>query len=174
MTWDGLDAITQPFFWFSFVRNPFTRVLSAYLDKFIFDKELRPRKLAFGLDNPNMTITFKDFLLRLIDISVDDMDVHFAPQSSLLGLTNEMIHYSFLGRLEKFETDIKLVLDLLDLPYHKFLSTRGMEHKTGAARLINQYYGVSEIELVREIYKQDFSLLGYSNNISDIFSYPKW
>src|SRR3954451_7139220 len=145
-------------FVFTFARNPYVRVLSAYLDKVV--KHRYPAcwgrfAARHGLgDGP---LSFVDFLRLLCQTLPDELDPHWRPQSA--ALMPGLIPYDFIGGLENFEADLGLVL--------RRISGQNLEiathapHRTDAAGLLADHYGRQELELVRRIYQDDFALLGY-------------
>src|SRR5437762_1100576 len=86
------------YFTFTFVRNPFTRVLSAYLDK-VATRTAKFQK-ALGLNDEE--VSFSRFLERLNDGYLMK-NVHWAPQVALLPV--EPRRLSFLGHVENIDTD---------------------------------------------------------------------
>ncbi|MCI5044899.1 MAG: sulfotransferase family protein, partial [Aquisalinus sp.] len=77
---------TDRFFRFSFVRNPFTRTLSAYLDKI-----KRPKRLAGSISRAlglmpgaSTDMTFGEFLDFIIRTPAFQQDKHWRPQNQVL------------------------------------------------------------------------------------------
>jgi hypothetical protein len=147
---------------FSVVRNPFSRVLAAYLDKIPNDPSVWAIfHGGFGL-RPNVTreeFSFGDFL-RLIEVAPPELlDGHFRPQTD-----NLLQPYSipnFVGYLE----DVA--------PVEQFLAGFGVvlrdhvRHATRSADHLKEYYDGGRGKLVRKIYADDFELLGYSTDFGD-------
>jgi hypothetical protein len=87
------------------------------------------------------------------------LDGHFRPQSD-----NLLLPFSkpnFIGNLEDIQT------------IERFLREKGIQlreekrHATAASERLNHYYDRRSIDLVREKYATDFSLFGYSGELSD-------
>jgi hypothetical protein len=147
---------------FSVVRNPYSRILAAYLDKIPNDRAVWDIfHQSFGL-KPDLTkeeLSFGDFL-RLIDTAPPDLlDGHFRLQTD-----NLLWPYSapnFVGYLEDMR------------PVEQFLSSFGVvlrdhvRHATRSADLLHEYYDFSCSELCRKIYAEDFELLGYSTDFDE-------
>lgn len=156
---------------FCFIRNPFTRVLSTYIDKFATN--LQRRKLFLkALRQPHSeAISFCDFLKKVEQQKPNEMDGHWNIQSQhLLWPT---IRYSFVGRFECFMNDFESLLDQISPVAKSFYSTVD-EHKTHLESQFPQYYADGHcIDLVRRIYAKDFKSLHYSANPDFAFSPPR-
>lgn len=139
----GFDSLYR----FTFVRNPYVRVLSAYLDKV-------QRKAAHG----RRAMSFPEFLRRL-ERGALYRNAHWAPQASLLLLP--VTEYDFIGRVESLERDLAAVLATLqggpvDRPPRSALG-----NWTGAGGRLAQYYDDDSLAIVRRLYARDFEAFGY-------------
>jgi hypothetical protein len=149
---------SDDWFRFTFVRNPFSRILSCYLDKIVRHIPERNRLLPeLGLDPATGVPSFKEFLNAIGNQPVEQHDFHWALQSWLT--RPETMHYHFIGRLERFEADFRHVCDAIgispDMP--------AVRHSTNATEQLASFYGVEEIELVRTIYADDFARFDYDS-----------
>ena len=161
---DGLDpdevfGPDSSYFRFGFVRNPFTRALSCYLEKIAGEQWLRDMRLPLLGFNPHEAVSFEQFLTRVADQSARDMDIHWAPQSALLGLGR--VEYAFLGRFESFQRDLRCVIEHLGMDVPDDMVSTVTTHTTNAQDKISQYYDDTALRLVRQIYRDDFARLGY-------------
>ncbi len=144
---------------FSVVRNPFSRTVSAYLDKIGPNKDhyvWNPFCQMFGLD-PKKEIDFKEFI-DLIG-SIDDqnrLDHHFRPQN--LNLLHEYVSPKFVGYLE----DMKTVKEYLSL-YNIEIEDRA-PHKTKSKEKSKNLLTDSIVDRILDIYKKDFDIYGYSTD----------
>jgi len=149
---------TDDWFRFTFVRNPFSRVLSCYLDKIVNSVLERNRLLPeIGIDPAAGIPSFSDFLKGIAGQTEDQCDIHWAPQSWLT--QPQTMHYHFIGRLERFDTDFQQVCQVLGIAPE----TGAARHSTDAAQKLAAFYGGEEIELVRMIYARDFTDFGYDS-----------
>ncbi len=151
------------YFLFSFVRNPYTRVLSAYLDKFVNNAWERNRRAPkLGLD-PDAEITFSDFL-RAVRMQRDsEKDIHWMPQAFLL--QPKKISYDFIGRFENFQIGFDLVAKRAGFTGDGDQALiRKDDHKTNASDRVTAFVHDLERELILDIYKADFDQFGYSRD----------
>lgn len=152
-----------PYFRFSFVRNPYTRALSCYLEKIAGEQWLRDLRLPELGFAPDAEVSFVDFLRRVAEQDPADMDIHWAPQHFLLSL--DKVEYDFLGRFEFFRTHLESVIDVLGLDVPRELVEMRTAHVTGAQRRLHDYYDKEAVELVQRIYREDFRRLGYGRDL---------
>jgi hypothetical protein len=144
---------------FTFVRDPFSRILSCYLDKIVNSVEERRRLLPdLGLD-PEQIPAFGDFLAAIDRQPVEERDAHWASQSWLT--QPKTVRYHFIGRLERFETDFRALSDQLGIK----AGIGAVRHSTDAADKLAAYYGAAEARLARTIYAEDFDRFGYSDRL---------
>ena len=155
--------INDEYFKFSFVRNPYTRILSCYLDKIVTNLDEKQRMLPkLGL-SPTDKISFKVFLLAIKEQSYSKMDPHWMPQSILLA--SNYIVLDYIGRQENFDNDLKKALAIINKtePEENNIANEA-PHAVGANKKLQEYMTKEIIELIQEIYADDFSLYGYSKN----------
>ncbi|MEA3505959.1 MAG: sulfotransferase family protein [Elusimicrobiota bacterium] len=151
-------------FKFIFVRNPYDRILSAYLHKIGTDDERREKfkKPVPGLfkkygDNPS----FNEFCRYLEDGGLYE-NKHLAPQVSLMALPKE--EFSFIGKFENIEEDFKKVTEQV-----KNLDVRHMKRGgtyTGASNKRKKYYDAETADRVYRLYREDFESFNYSRDLA--------
>jgi len=96
-------------FVFTIARNPYVRVLSAYLDKVVAHRHCEWAKFAARHQLGDAPLSFGEFL-RLVSLTpAEEMDPHWRPQSCTLA--PRIIPYDFIGSLEHFDEDMRYVLD---------------------------------------------------------------
>ena len=108
---------------FVFIREPYSRLLSAYMDKILTTPTWWPRKgaqimkLAGTIQNDTawftkcaVHATFADFIRYFIvsEKTGKGRDLHFIPMHDQCGLCNK--RYDFLGHLETFSEDLDFIL----------------------------------------------------------------
>jgi len=138
-------------FRFAFVRNPYTRVLSAYLDK------VERRAVRRGEES-----RFEDFLASLKRDQLH-ANAHWTPQADLLLLPFEQ--FDFIGKVENLTQDLETVRQrLLNVPIDAGMRDE-RSNATNANSKIAQYYTPGCAEIVRDLYARDFELFGYSTEL---------
>ena len=179
---------------FTTVRNPWERLVSAYLGKIADGSKQAPgvsatpirEKFGMGAEEP---ISFSRFVRYVADEPDETINVHFLPQSTRCGAG--LGRYVIESRIEtSFANDVKLMLRAIgkseDLFQEEHISSAGkcLASEACTANLEEQIGpkatwrrdGTSEIarklyesdpeydlvEMVRQRYSDDTSLLGYS------------
>lgn len=139
-------------FKFALVRDPFSRTLSAYLDK--IDRK-------FNQDSEK--VSFKDFL-KFLKAGKLYSNLHWAPQTSILLLPLE--EFDFIGKFENLNQDLALILSKIQKvsQAENDFSRKGPP-STSASDKIKKYYDAECVELMQEMYSKDFELLQYRNTI---------
>lgn len=153
---------------FTVVRNPYARVLSAYLDKICKPGILRAQfclQHGFALD---AEIGFSTFL-RTLDESDGFFvcDQHWRPQveNVYLGSLGPMrIHY-----LENFAQTLPDLMSFLDW---EMALVDWKNHATGATNKVAEIYDAETVALVQKLYRDDFEAFGYSTDPADAHEAP--
>ncbi len=135
-------------FRFTVVRNPYSRILSAYLDKI----ERRARK-------NNRESSFRDFLQALKSSRFMHGNAHWAPQHSLMLIPIDS--FDLIGKVESLDRDLAEVKRRLR-PDIEDNNTSFDANATGANSKLKNYYDSELIALVRNLYSRDFEAFGYS------------
>lgn len=154
----------ETYFRFTFARNPYTRVLSAYLDKLVTNEWERERRLPQLGFRKNTRPSFTKFLERISDQDPHDMDIHWTPQTLLLGLPTNT--YDRVYRFEDFQPSLRRMIDAIGIPVHDPSIIEVPAHPTAANARIAEHYGPHEIELVQKLYADDFHHLGYHESLA--------
>lgn len=154
---DEVSHLTDRFFLFAVVRNPYTRVASAYLDKIVRGK--RSAKVHARLaTQANEDIPFADFCRYLQSGGVYE-DPHWYPQIDLIPCGYDKLH--FIGRVENLGTDLAHILRKIGSEPAR--DNRSWNpHQTGANSQLERLYSQECIEIVSSLYQEDFAAFGYS------------
>jgi hypothetical protein len=167
---------SKKYYKFCFVRNPYTRLLSAYLDKIENTGEevwIRHRENYFeacGIkpttEELKQEITFKEFVTNISNHTIKEMDPHWRPQ--YYQTLQDHINYDYIGKFENIDSDLPKVLSkIFGRKYKKYI-TEITKHKTNANSKVKEYYTDEITDIVYEKYKKDFEYFGYSKEISCI------
>jgi len=145
-----------------FVRDPYARALSAYLDRIApakggrFQPSQRRARASLGLQG-RQTLSFAEFLERVARQRPETMNSHWRPQVDSL-LWGE-IRYDFVGRLEAWDEEVERLSALLGAELRPFLQRH--PRATGAAERLDDYYDEELRALAAQIWRRDFEALGY-------------
>jgi len=151
------------FYRFSFVRNPYARVLSAYLDKIVQHKpQVRKVLRILGLPDDDDAVagtdlTFEQFVESIENTPLKSLDHHWRPQ--YLQLMHPLLKLDFIGKVESFEDDWSEVASRIGLSGDA--GENVLWHQTGARKKFKQYYNFGLQERVRIVYRKDFEIYGY-------------
>jgi hypothetical protein len=148
------------FFKFSFVRNPWDRMLSAfsYLHQengsTVYDRDFSRKFLKPHAD-------FNAFMLALEDLDYRAAVmkyIHFRPQARWICLPGEKTHaMDFLGRFETMEQDLAIVRERLGREAKPLAQVRPSKHLP-----YRDAYTDKTRRLIEEIYAEDIALLNYA------------
>jgi len=152
-------------FRFAFVRNPYTRVLSAYLDKIVRGRDEKASILrTLGRDPEDLAqpVSFTEFLTAIERQEPKERNIHFGVQShqTLHGL----VPFDFVGRFERLDEDVAALQQAI--PALRRARFRAADaHRTNAGEHVRAYYDRIAVRLVRRIYEADFEIYGYDREL---------
>ena len=154
---------------FTFVRNPYDRMLSAWKSKMLDPRDtqyapLRARiRAAFEHEDESRPIPFGDFVRFIINADDEKVtgDGHWERQS-VIGL-HDVIPYDVVGRFESFHDDFDAILERLDAPADVRALAAEVTNPTIDAPVAAPYD--DEIAaLVYDYYRVDFDAFGYDRD----------
>lgn len=161
----SLSKLTEEGYRFvTFVRNPYTRLLSCYRDKILGKKRQKLEIMqSLGLSDRsiNTPISFAEFVTTVASQADRDMNPHWRVQSSqiLYGI----VDYSFIGRFERYNEDFRECFNRLGIPKDDIPEARHLNRsKTGSSEHCDQYFTKELQSMVYERYMQDFENFVYS------------
>jgi hypothetical protein len=143
-------------FVFTVVRNPFSRVLSAYLDKVGRQRHQGRRFLAWA-ERHGQPGDFLGFC-RFLEAGGLDLDMHWAPQADILCLP--LSRFDFIGRVESLERDLSEVLGRL-FGLRAVAASQRRGTTTNATDRLAEAYGPEQRQIIARLYRRDFELFGY-------------
>ncbi len=139
----------------SFVRNPYTRLLSCYLDKIVRRYEPALRTLPGG-ERP---ADFAAFVRAIVTQPDRAMDPHWRPQTA--NLHHDRIPYTFLGRFETYPRDFARIFEVLAIPEDRRPPVRHLNPTSREGQSLADLYTSEIQDLVYERYRDDFVAYGY-------------
>ena len=151
-----LDAVAG-YFTFTVVRDPYVRMLSAYLDKF------RPGNKHLGRFSARVErmdggrVSFRGFC-RYLAAGGEAEDAHWMRQTRLVGLADRV---DFVGRVETLAADIPAVMARIGDAGAALEIRRAGPPPTGAASRLEEHYDAECRGIVAEVYAADFARFGY-------------
>jgi len=125
-------------FKFVIVRDPYTRLASAYQDKIKMVTKLRAKYwqdlIKASAEEQGVTlsdqITFDEFVQVVSHQSIEEMDAHWRPQyfEGRFGI----IKFNFVGHMEMLHSDLPYILERIGAPQHLLDKAAAPQNVTGA------------------------------------------
>jgi hypothetical protein len=134
----------KEYFSWTFVRNPYDRLVSSYINK-VVDKH------QGGLKKYRHIKTFKEFVHKLENVSGKTCDRHIR---SLYTFFPPDI--DFIGRFENLQSDFNLISERLGVSDENLPHINKTNHKH-----YTEYYDDETVEIVKEKYADDLEMFGY-------------
>lgn len=156
------DNYNDDYYKIACVRNPYTRLLSAFLDKIQnstkkFEKSDRPNPF----EQYKSCKTFLSWLKMLAENDPAEYNPHFRPQDI-------NIYFDKICKMESLQNDLNDVSTLLNIPeiIWEYKNNKLEGEYFTYQKPWREYYDKESIKIVREIYERDFTVFGY--DIEDI------
>lgn len=155
---------------FTFVRNPFNRLVSCYENKYHSDKKRIGVSMKFlyfqtyllgYLKEDN---GFKEFVKKMAKIPLKFADPHFIPQSYYILDKNGACRVDYVGKFENFEHDWAWLMEKYSFaPLSHY-------NKTDKVNWMD-YYDRKTAELVYMYYEKDIKSFGYEESYKELIEY---
>lgn len=154
------------YFRFAFVRNPYSRLLSCYLDR-ILDTRSSPRKQldayleksGFATNN----IAFTDFVRAACNQESPRQNSHWRAQTDDILLDH--VDFDFIGKFENLWNDLADISRSIWGSVPAQMSNESVNKSpsvTGADSKLGEFYTPELVDMVATRYKEDFERFGYS------------
>lgn len=144
----------EQYFKFSFVRNPWDRLYSAY--SFLKKGGMIDMDRVWAAEHLASYSDFGSFVRGWVNEENIQTWVHFLPQCYFICDSEGKVMMDFVGRMENMENDFAYVADRLGC-------TKNLAKvNTGNNRHYSTYYDEETREIVRRVYARDIELFGYS------------
>lgn len=152
---------------FTVVRNPYVRLLSAYLNKLRPDNPIATRFCRRYFLDPDQIelLSFRQLLEVIATEHPRRVDPHFRAQ--YINTLIFHVDFEFIGAVE----EMGMVAGYL-AGYDTEL-VDWIDHATGAAEQLERYYDDNAVDLVRRIFAEDFDIFGYSRDIATAGEPPR-
>ncbi|KAH7967501.1 hypothetical protein HPB49_025256 [Dermacentor silvarum] len=164
---DDVAAVSEALF----VRHPFERLVSTYIDKALRSRE----EIAWayssywdkipGVKAENRSPTFAEFVDLVLAMPVENSDTHWSPYYHRCQPC--LVDYDFIGKLETANRDFPLFFSLVGIEDQaaSLHHDNRRESVSGAHRIDSKYYFAQlSFEQVMRLYARyfyDFALFGY-------------
>tara|TARA_R100001015_G_C4610994_1_gene166400 strand:+ start:176 stop:781 length:606 start_codon:yes stop_codon:yes gene_type:complete len=145
------DNKTTHYFSFGFVRNPFDRLVSVFMN----GHQDRGHLLEWGGGLESYDGNFERFVKDFPD-SKWVSSTHFLPCSYFV-TTDENVSVDFVGKYENLKSDFEMISERFNIN-----SELGIHHKSQRDRDYRKYYDNEMIEIVSTYYADDLENFGYS------------
>lgn len=157
----------EDIFKFCFVRHPYGRLLSGYLDKVVHRKGQHQQIEAALGKQEGENISFAEFIDAVVQLPIIEQDQHWRVQ--YYQTYQAGIKHDFIGRFENFAEDVRYVAERLGIQAYlgpeilgtSLVKSVGRHHATGADALVEQYYTPDLKAKIYEKYRMDFEVFGY-------------
>ncbi|XP_045597699.2 carbohydrate sulfotransferase 11 [Procambarus clarkii] len=172
------------FYRFMIVRDPFTRLLSAYRDRFEDTSHSSWQRETFGpqifkltrpsleesemMTNGSLSVipTFSEFVTYLVKTSLEKYDPHWAPYWKHCAPC--IMKYNAIGREDTQTEDMRFILE--DSGLARKIDPKVLEENANRGRgdtslLLHRYYSTLDLDTLEALYRKyevDFLLFGYS------------
>jgi len=177
------NVMPATYFKFTFVREPFERLLSAYKDKFVdirsedrhyrelhgreILKNYRPNASRRSLEELN-DIRFTEFMEYLVkkgrNKTTMAMDWHWDNYANVCGMCE--IEYDFIGHYDSMEQDLADLIKAARMSPQNAKRFSGYKHApTNTSASLLQYYSqipLKWIDRLGQIYNDSFKMFGYN------------
>lgn len=169
----------EDYFIFTFVRNPFSRVLSAYKSKILGSKDINNSQVTNGAhrilnvfygDEFYGGMTFEEYVMKLAKIPQEYMEEHFRPQHFTLFDNHGKPFYDFCGKLETINQDFDRLKKLVHIPFEDLPHFGNQSiHKH-----YSRYYNERMVKIIEKKYAKDLALFDYryENVFPKVFQDP--
>ena len=156
---------------FSFVRNPFDRLVSCYKEKVV--KPYHNSDLPYWFNRKHFSLpknaSFREFVEFAVEIPDHLADRHFKSQTAILYQDGTLL-VDWLGRFENLAADWATFAKRYNYSPHLAhkTSSRDVQRTHQDYRL---YYTPELAELVYQRYQRDFELFGYQDAHQELLAF---
>lgn len=143
-------------FKFSFIRNPFSRLVSGWNGWIKRNRPWLERNKYF-----NYNMSFPNFIETLCSLDNKDINYHFVPQTEFLYDENNEPICDFHGKVEDINNHWDILKNELSKHFNYKLNDIQHKAKTGIGDSYKKYYTPELKEMVFKKFKDDFNNFNY-------------
>lgn len=165
------EAMTSPgWHRVTFVRNPFTRLLSCYLHRIVAQSDSPSARYFRDFTGDEGTPSFRRFVEVVCSQSSREMERHWRVQAD--ESLASVVELDFVGRVERLQGD------LLGLSQHLFGEVvfdqgkldeiNASPMQTNAGDKLEEHYTGDLARMVADRFAKDFEFFGYSTDLGEI------
>lgn len=152
----------KKYFSFSFVRNPFDKMVS----EFFFRKSFENKNCILYLGQLDLQkLTFEEFINKIFEVKLTHSlnrtfgEAHLVSQTKYLYVKGKL-KIDFLGRFENYEKDLKKLLK--KLKRKKGIELQEICHKNSSSHEnYKNYYNSSTKKIIEKMYEDDLNNFNY-------------
>ncbi|NMT65219.1 sulfotransferase family protein [Marinobacter orientalis] len=151
--------IESDFYKFAFVRNPYSRILSCYLDRILTHTSRPSRDFRKSLKKD--AFDFKDFVSVICHQSSNEQNSHWRVQAD--DILFDLVDFDFIGKFENLSEDLMHINSAIfgTMLDKKVLDGNFSPKKTSANEKIEEYYTQELLDMIYYAYRKDFEYFGY-------------
>jgi hypothetical protein len=146
------------YFKFSFVRNPWDRLVSAYC--FLKNGGMNEMDKQWAEKNLSCYPDFESFVKGWINEDNIQTWVHFIPQHQFICDEALNLQMDFVGRFESLDECVDVIQDKLNLPRVAIPKLNAVKKE----KHYSEYYSKETAKIVADVYATDIKIFSYSFN----------
>lgn len=149
----------KKYFTFTFVRNPYSRLFSAY--QYLLEGGFKEDEKLWADKNIAQYSSFDDFVLNWLDEENIWSYNHFKPQYSFVCDIGRQPEVNFIGKVETINQDFNTVCKKLNIP------NKLKKHNESSSSQVSWQESYSEKSLLKvtNIYQDDFERFNYNTEV---------
>ena len=157
LTETEINSLIPNYYKFTVVRDPYSRLVSAYSDKILGNKRFHRSKVErFLKKRPGDEIKLSEFIDFLEFGEGVHSDGHWARQTDLIGIPLEDLN--FIGKCERLSEDLPHIMNRIYDRSEKTLNHA--PHATGSDKKVDAC-STADLSRIYKVYEKDFDLLEY-------------
>ena len=152
----------QEYFTFSFVRDPYDRLYSGYLQDIWASKNLEAWTKVKSPILESIDYNFSSYITQYVtsaDIHNDWSWICFCPMTSFIYHNGN--HLNFVGKYERFEQEVERLSELLKVPI-EITEKLNVRDQIISERKYISNYTADALACINELYKEDFERFDYA------------